>query len=46
MDKDKIKDLKKRALDADMTLSSFLAVAGTITPIKTIKKTLFKKKEL
>jgi len=38
IDKDKIKELKIKAINAEMTLSDYLATAGTITPGQEIKK--------
>lgn len=38
IDGEKIKELKKKAIDADMTLSDYLATAGTVTPGQEIKK--------
>lgn len=38
IDNEKIKELKKKAIDADMTLSNYLATAGTVTPGQEIKK--------
>ena len=38
MDQEKIKELKHKALDANMTLSGFLAHAGTQTTIEQAQK--------
>lgn len=34
---EKYKELKKKAIDADITLSDYLSTAGTITPIEQVK---------
>jgi len=38
MSDEKVKELKKKAIDADVSLSQYLITAGTITPIEKIKE--------
>lgn len=45
MEEQKVKELKKKAIDADMTLSEYLSRAGTNTPIDQIQNTPVVKSE-
>jgi len=38
IEENKAKELKKKAIDANMSFSDYLATAGTITPNQEIKK--------